>query len=459
MRSASSLVKAEIRVTAAMASIFALRMFGLFLLLPVFSVLGADLEGSTPFLIGTAIGIYGMMQALLQIPCGILSDRFGRKPVIIGGLCLFVAGGLLAALADSIWGVILGRALQGAGAIASVIMALIGDMVSDAHRTRAMALVGMSVGLSFVLALVAGPVLAAQVGLSGLFWMTVVMGVAAVAVALRTVPADTGSRHRAILAPTGLGQLWRAPDLWRLNLGIFSLHLVLTASFVALPRVLRDQVGLALEHHSLLYVGVMAGGVLGMVPMIIRAERHTTRPVKLAAILMLASAQVVLAIAGAGLWLHIVALLLFFTGFNLLEAMLPSLVSRAAPAGSRGAAMGLYSSNQFLGVFLGAQLGGVLLQWAEASLIFVANALVLMLWLIPSLTFRELPRLDSQVLPFDADTTDPQVSLTELLRIDGVEDGLLIAEDRVLVVRFDPLRVDKDVLERAMRDSARSPQT
>lgn len=458
MQPANTLVRTEIRVTGALAAIFSLRMFGLFLLLPVFSVLGEELDGASPALIGTAIGIYGMMQALLQIPFGRLSDRIGRKPVIVGGLLLFVAGGVVAAGAETILGVIAGRALQGAGAIASVIMALVGDVVSDAHRTRAMAAVGMSVGLSFVLALVAGPLLADALGLSGLFWMTVFMGLAAVVVAVRAIPRDA-ARHRAMLAPTGFGRLWRAPDLWRLNLGIFLLHLALTATFVALPRVLQDEAGLELGRHSLLYVGVMLAGVVGMVPMIIRAERHAARPVKLGAILLLALAEFGLAAAGASLWSHVAALVLFFTAFNLLEALLPSLVSRAAPAGSRGAAMGLYSSSQFVGVFLGAQIGGLLVQWVDTSAVFLVNGVLLALWLIPALGFRELPRMESRVLTFDGGAGDADARLAGLLRLDGVEDGLVIPEDRMLVVRFDPARVDRDALESALRDGARPRQT
>ncbi len=447
-----SLNRAERRVTGTLAAIFALRMFGLFLLLPVFSLFGDGLEGATPVLIGTAVGIYGLLQALLQVPFGYLSDRFGRRPMILLGLVLFVVGGVVAALSDHIYGVILGRALQGAGAIASVVMALVGDSVADERRTRAMAMIGMSVGGAFVFALIVAPLLAGALGLSGLFWATVGLGIAALAVAWVRVPAGRGARA-AMRSPLSVTALLRHPDLWRLHLGIFSLHLVMTATFVVVPWMLREQAGLAVGSHSLLYLGVMVGGVFGMVPMIIYAERHRARPVMVAAIMLLAGAELLLAIAGASLGWYVLALLLFFTAFNLLEALLPSLVGRAVPAGTRGVAMGVYSSCQFVGVFSGAQLGGALLG-SGASAALLLCALLLVLWALVAMSLKELPKLQSHVIALGMTGAEAEQWLQQAVQQTGVIEGLLVPEEQSAILRLDPEKVDEGLLKQWLGDGA-----
>jgi predicted MFS family arabinose efflux permease len=453
---AASLHKAEFRITAALSSIFALRMFGLFLLLPVFTLYGDTLTGSTPFLIGTAIGAYGLMQALLQIPFGMLSDRFGRRPLILIGLLFFIAGGAVAALSEHIYGVILGRALQGAGAIASVVMALISDSVSDARRTRAMALIGMSVGGTFVLALILGPLMARSLGLSGLFWTTTVMGVIAFAVTLFWVPTSRARHSRAAMrSPLSLGRLLIHADLSRLNLSIFSLHLVMTATFVVLPLVLKEAVGLALPSHSMLYLGVMVGGVALMVPLIIYAERRAVRPVMVAGILLLVLAEVMLATASGQLWWYVIALLAFFTAFNLLEALLPSLVGRAVPVGTRGAAMGVYSTSQFMGVFIGGQLGGFMLGYSGPSGTFWVCTGLLVVWAIVAWSFRELKRLESRVFVLSEAGSVADSWLEEVLALEGVVEGLIVAEDHIAVIKLDPALMDENLLKQTLGGVAR----
>lgn len=448
-----SLTGAERRVTGTLAAIFALRMFGLFLLLPVFSLFGEDLEGATPALIGTALGVYGLLQALLQVPFGYLSDRFGRRPMILGGLALFVLGGVVAALSDHIYGVILGRALQGAGAIASVVMALVGDSVADERRTRAMAMIGMSVGGAFVFALIVAPLLAGGLGLPGLFWATVVLGLAALVVAWVRVPAGRGARA-AMRSPLSIPALLGHPDLWRLNLGIFCLHLVMTATFVVVPWALREQAGLAVGHHSLLYLGVMVGGVLGMVPMIIYAERRRPRPVMVAAIVLLALSELLLAWAGVSLAGYVVALLLFFTAFNLLEALLPSLVGRAVPAGTRGVAMGVYSSCQFIGVFAGAQLGGVLLGNAAGAQALLLCAGLLAVWAIVAAGLKELPKLQTHAVSLAVPMAEADRWLHRALQQPGVVEGLLVPEEGSAVLRVDPELIDEGLLKQWLEDGA-----
>ena len=301
--STAALRRTEISTSSSLAAIFALRMFGLFMILPIFAVFGGQLEGATPLLIGTAIGAYGLMQACLQIPFGMLSDRFGRRPMLLIGLALFMAGGVVAALSDTIYGVILGRALQGSGAIASVIMALIGDVVSERNRTKAMALIGMSVGGSFILALILGPLLAHWLGLSGLFWLTVALGAVALLVALR-VPAPKVMLDEALPPSQRFRRVLGSADLRRLDLGILVLHLTMTASFVVLPKLLQTRLGLSLDQHSLLYLVVLVAGFLAMIPLIIAAERRGAVPIKRAAVALLIVAEVLLAGAGssAGSW-------------------------------------------------------------------------------------------------------------------------------------------------------------
>jgi predicted MFS family arabinose efflux permease len=436
--------RTERATTGALAAIFALRMFGLFMILPIFAVFGARLEGATPLLIGTAIGAYGLMQALLQIPFGMLSDRFGRRPMLLIGLLLFVAGGVVAALSDSIYGVIAGRALQGSGAIASVIMALIGDVVSERHRTRAMALIGMSVGSSFILALILGPLLANWLGLSGLFWFTVALGLLAVVVAL-WVPAPHARSSEPLPVRERFRRTLGSANLRRLDLGILMLHLTMTASFVVLPQILRHRLGLDLEQHSLLYLVVLVGGFLAMIPLIIAAERRGAIPIKRLAVALLIVAEVLLALAGSTLWHFVLALFIYFMAFNLLEALLPSLVGRAAPAGTRGTAMGVYSTSQFLGVFIGGQLGGALYQWVGAEAVFAVCAILGIFWLYVLHGMEELPKLDNRAIQL-RQGVDWREAAERLRAVPGVLEAVVVAEQSVALLKVDNKQLDEQAL-------------
>jgi len=442
--SRAALRRTELTTTGSLAAIFALRMFGLFMLLPVFAVYGAELDGATPLLIGTAIGAYGLMQALLQIPFGMLSDRFGRRPLLLIGLLLFVIGGAVAALSDSIHGVILGRALQGAGAIASVIMALIGDVVSEQRRTRAMALIGMAVGSSFILALILGPLLARWLGLSGLFWFTVVLGLAAMLVAV-WVPSPRVRSSEPLPAAQRFRTVLGDPVLRRLDVGILVLHMTMTASFVVLPQLLKQRLGLSLEQHSLLYLGVLVGGFLAMVPLIIAAERRGAMPIKRVAVGLLIVAEILLALAGNTLWHFVLALFVYFMAFNLLEALLPSLVGRAAPAGTRGTAMGVYSTSQFLGVFIGGQLGGALYQWVGAEAVFLGSAVIAVGWLLYLRGMGELPKLDNRVIRL-ASAQDWDQAASRLRSVPGVLEAVVVAEQRLALLKVDNKLLDEDAL-------------
>lgn len=442
--SSNALQRTELKTTGYMATIFALRMFGLFMILPIFAVYGQRLEGATPLLIGTAIGAYGLMQAILQIPFGMLSDRFGRRPLLLIGLLLFIAGGAVAAMSDHIYGVIAGRALQGAGAIASVIMALIGDVVSEKNRTRAMALIGMSVGGSFILALILGPLLAAWLGLSGLFWATSVLGSLALLVAF-VVPAPKNLQGELLPAGERFRRVLGNRTLLRFDLGIFTLHVIMTASFVVVPALLTERLGLSLQSHSLLYLAVLIAGFLAMVPLVIRAERRGAIPVKRLAIILLGISQLLLALAGAALWHFVLALLVFFAAFNLLEALLPSLVGRAAPAGTRGTAMGVYSSSQFMGVFVGGQLGGALYQWLGPEAVFYGCMALAVVWLLVLSGMQELPRLENRVLQLQPGQ-DWQALSQQLHQVPGVEEVVVVADQAMVLLKIDSGSLDENRL-------------
>ncbi len=443
--SSTAMQRTELKTTGYMATIFALRMFGLFMILPIFAVYGQALEGASPLLIGTAIGAYGLMQALLQIPFGMMSDRFGRRPLLLIGLLLFIAGGVVAAMSDHIYGVIAGRALQGAGAIASVIMALIGDVVSEKNRTRAMALIGMSVGGSFILALILGPLLAAWLGLSGLFWATVMLGSLAFLVAL-VVPAPKALQGELLPAKERFRRVLGSKTLLRFDVGIFTLHVIMTASFVVVPALLSERLGLSLQSHSLLYLGVLVAGFIAMVPLVIRAERRGAVPVKRLAIVLLATSQLLLALADAALWHFVLALLVFFAAFNLLEALLPSLVGRAAPAGTRGTAMGVYSSSQFMGVFVGGQLGGALYQWLGPQAVFYGCMVLALVWLLVLVGMQELPRLENRVLQLQPGQ-DWQNLSQQLHHVPGVEEVVFVEAQSLVLLKIDTGSLDESRLQ------------
>ena len=374
----------ERRTSAWLASIFALRMLGLFLILPVFAVHARGLPGGEQqALIGLAIGAYGLTQSFLQIPFGWASDRFGRKPVIVAGLLVFALGSVVAASADTLAGIIVGRAIQGAGAISAAITALIADHTRDEVRTRAMAMVGGSIGLTFALSLVAGPWLYAAVGMGGLFALTAVLALAGIAVVLWLVPAG-GSPAAATAGPAPAWlDVALHPELLRLNLGIFLLHLVQMAMFVAVPVALVQQLGLPVERHGWVYLPVVLGSFVLMLPPVLWSERHgRVRAVFLGSVALLALTEALLAQYWTHPWALIALLLAFFVGFNVLEASLPSLVSRVAPPAAKGLALGIYNTTQSLGLFAGGALGGWLAHRGGYGLVFWACAALMLLWLV-----------------------------------------------------------------------------
>jgi MFS family permease len=371
----------ERRAGASLAAIFALRMLGLFLILPVFSVYAKTLPGGDNLaLVGLALGAYGLTQAFFQIPYGIASDIYGRKPVIVIGLIIFAIGSFVAAWAPSMNWIIVGRVLQGAGAISAAVTALAADLTREEHRTKVMAMIGSSIGLVFALSLVGAPLLYGLIGMGGLFSMTGVLALAAIVLLLKAVPPAPPAHGHAKLP---LRQVLLDPDLMRLNVGIFLLHTVQMAMFVVLPHALVNHGGLEAAAHWKVYLPAVLVSFAIMIPAIIAAERKDKmRPIFLVAIGLLVVVQSGLLIFSGSLWVLALWLTLFFVAFNVLEATLPSLVSRTAHPAAKGAALGVYNTTQALGLFIGGALGGYVAQNFGDNAVFAACTGLMLLWLV-----------------------------------------------------------------------------
>jgi len=367
----------ERRAVGVIALIAISRIFGLFALLPVLAIYAADLDGATPALVGLAVGGYGLTQAALQIPFGALSDRIGRLPVIIFGLLMFAGGSLLAGLSDSIYGVIAGRLLQGAGAISATLSALLADATREAVRTRSMAIFGIGIGASFLLSLIVGPVIAAATGVRSLFWVAASLGIVAILLLL-ALPRGIERPERIRKPP--LKEAFR-PDLIRLDVYVFVLHGILTASFVALPFLLTRGLDIALADHWKMYIGSLVVSLLGTVPLVLADERQGKGWTLSAAILLMIAGQAILAFLGTTFLIVFAALAIFFAGFNFLEAALPARLSIRATGEVRGASLGVFSSAQFLGAFAGGLAGGQLLAGGNPAAVFLLCAAAAAAWL------------------------------------------------------------------------------
>lgn len=380
----------ERRASIGLALIFALRMLGLFLVLPVFMLEARKYPGGDdPALVGLAMGVYGLTQAFLQLPVGLASDRLGRKRVIVAGLLVFAAGSLWAALAGSVLELLLGRALQGAGAVSAAVTALLADQTRDVVRTKAMAMIGASIGLVFSLALIVSPLLAGWMGLSGMFWLVAVLALLAVVAIFVMVPPEPALHRDAVGG--SLAEVLAHPALLRLNVGVFVLHAVQLAMWMVLPRMLVEA-GLVKEHHWYVYLPAVLGSFLVMGGVLFRMERKgKLKQVFLASIVLVGLTQLALwwmsgSSAGApSLWTLGLLLLVFFSGFNMLEASQPSLVSRQAPPQARGMALGVYNTLQSLGLFAGGAVGGILIKHSGPQMLFMASGVLMLLWLLVAL--------------------------------------------------------------------------
>ncbi len=392
---------AERKLSGSLALVFALRMLGLFLILPVFAIEAKHYSGGDDMaLVGLTMGSYGLTQALLQLPLGWASDRWGRKPVILLGLLLFVAGSVVAALADSIYGLLLGRSLQGAGAVSAAITALLADGTREVVRTKAMALIGITIGLMFALSLLLAPLLVGSMGLAGMFWLIAALGVGAWLLIAWVVPSPSATPRAERTQAAGvasLGRIWQqlqAPQVWRLNLGVFVLHAVQLAMWTAIPKMLEDE-GLAQPQHWQIYLPAVLAAIVIMGGVLFRLERKGyLRGVLLSQIGLLVIVQLALylsSVGGSNLWQTGVILFAFFTAFNMLEASQPSLVSRYAAEHERGTALGVYNTMQSLGLFAGGAAGGWLLQSQGMPTLFLACAAALFVWLALAWSMAAVP--------------------------------------------------------------------
>ncbi|WP_231883726.1 MULTISPECIES: MFS transporter [Methylomonas] len=450
----SPMTAMEKRATVSLASIYALRMLGLFMLLPVLSLFTEQMPGSTPKLVGLTMGIYGLSQAILQIPFGLLSDRFSRKTIIVIGLLLFVAGSVVAALAIDIYGVLIGRALQGCGAVSAAVMALLADLTQEVHRTKAMATIGASIGISFGVAITAGPIIADHWGIAGIFWMIALLAALAILVVLFVVPnPEKITTHRdAEYIPSELSSVITNPDLLRLNYGIFALHLILMASFVVVPLLMRDA-GLEGGKHWLVYLPVLVTSMAGIIPFVIIAEKkRKMKGVFLAAISTLLVANLGFVLLHGELIGLIACLWIFFCGFNLLEATLPSLISKTAPGDLKGTAMGIYSSAQFIGAFLGGAAGGWLYGEFGPASVFLFSAAIAASWILIA-WFMAPPRYWANLL-LPLKNVSPEQSgefSKQLLTIAGVEEVRLHFEEQAAYLKVDSQRLNKDDLNQFLQ--------
>ena len=434
-----------------LASLYAFRMIGLFMLLPVLSLYAGQYTGSTTILVGVALGIYGLTQGIFQIPLGFISDRIGRKPVIFTGMLIFFLGSMLAAMSDSMWGLIAGRALQGVGAVASTIMALLSDLTTEQSRTKAMAVIGGSIGVSFALSMIAGPILANLWGLAGLFWLTAILSIFGILILIFIVPSPAvlSSNAESQAVPEMFSKLLKDKELLRLNFGIAVVHFAQMATWISVPLILEQGLNFGREGHWVIYLTVLGLSFICMLPFLIMAEiKQKIKSVFVGAILLLAIGEILL---GSGLdnkVIFLLGLFIFFMAFNLLEATLPSLVSKLAPAGGKGTAMGIYSTSQFLGAFLGGVSGGLVAHHFNHSGVFWLAATLIAIWAIFALTMKKplhLKTLTIQLTSKDIIVVDDYINV-----VPGVCDVVLIEGQQLAYFKIDVDRFCPESMEKVL---------
>jgi MFS family permease len=432
----------EVRASMSLASIYGLRMLGMFLILPIFSIYAETMPGGeNHLLIGLALGAYGLTQAMLQLPFGMASDRFGRKRMIYIGLVLLVIGSLIAAFATDLTTVIIGRAIQGAGAVSAVVTALVADLTREEHRTKAMAMIGGTIGITFALSLILGPALNQWIGIPGIFMLTGVLAVLAMLDVKYLVPDPIVSRFHsdAEAAPSKLKDVMKDMQLMRLNFGIFALHAAQMAMFVVVPFAIKQTSGMSENDHWLIYLPIMVLSFALMVPAIIYGEKKARlKQVFVGAIAIMLAAQLLFAGSIDAFWGIIISLSVYFIAFNILEATLPSIISKLAPAASKGTAIGVYNTAQSLGIFVGGVVGGYLSHYHGFASVFVFCSVLMAMWLIAALSMKTPPAVKSKMYHLEEMTKAAAKNLsTRLGTVAGVREAVVLPDEGLVILKVD----------------------
>ncbi|WP_137719608.1 MFS transporter [Methylobacillus flagellatus] len=432
----------ELRASMSLASIYGLRMLGMFLILPIFSIYAETLPGGdSHLLIGLALGAYGLTQAMFQLPFGMASDRYGRKRMIYIGLVLFVIGSLVAGFADNLYTIIIGRAIQGAGAVSAVVTALVADLTREEHRTKAMAMIGGTIGVTFALSLILGPALNQVIGVPGIFLLTGALAALAILDVRFLVPDPVVSRFHsdAEAAPSKLKDVLRNKQLLRLNFGIFALHAAQMAMFVVVPFAIKQTSGMSENDHWLIYLPIMVLSFVLMVPAIIYGEKRAKlKVIFVGAISVMLLAQLMFAASITHFWGIILSLSAYFVAFNVLEASLPSIISKLAPAASKGTAIGVYNTAQSIGIFLGGTLGGVLSHYYGYASVFLFCSVLMGIWLVLAISMQPPPAVKSKMYHVDEMSPEAAASLAKALgALAGVREAVVLADEGLVILKID----------------------
>jgi MFS family permease len=433
----------ETRAAISLALVYVLRMLGLFMVIPVLAIAAVDYPDYSPLFVGLAIGGYGLTQAILQIPMGVLSDKWGRKPVIYMGLCFFALGSLVAANADSMAMLTLGRILQGAGAIAGAIMALAADVTRESERAKVMAIIGVSIGFSFYVALLTGPIIAGLYGIQGIFWITAVLTVCCLPLVKFGVPTPKENSPSGDALPqlSQLKNLAKEPSLWRLNMSVLTVHLLITCFFVQVP-VLLTEVNFGLDEHWKIYTPILVVSVLILVMLMKLCKQLQTSTSFIISLTLMAMGFGLFLLPELNWVVIIIAGTLFFAGFNYMEAHMPVMVSSIAPAGKKGSAMGIYASFQFFGAFLGGVISGALTGWLGPKLALVACLLFIVIAMIIVWGLQKTTTVKRVTLTIENRARFQQTSNKTLLesdfgKLEGVQEVLVDVEKRAVYLKVD----------------------
>jgi len=433
--------KSELKASISLASIYGLRMLGMFLILPIFAIYAMQYHGGdNSILVGAALGAYGLTQALFQLPFGMASDKFGRKKMIYIGLVMLIIGSIIAALATDITMVIVGRAVQGAGAVSAAVTALLADLTREENRTKAMAMIGATIGVTFAISLVLGPAIAHLAGIAGIFWLTAILASLAILVIKFVVPNPIISSFHsdASAAPAKLKDVLKNTQLLRLNYGIFALHAAQMAMFIVVPFAIQKTSNLDVNHHWQVYLPILLGSFMLMIPAIIVGEkRNLLKPVFIGAVALMLIAQLCFASLIGSFWGIVFSLFAYFVAFNILEASLPSLISKLAPAAAKGTAMGVYNTSQSLGVAVGGLVGGYLAHHYSYSVVFMFCAALMSVWLLLTFSMKTPPSVKTKMYHL-GETSDVQANaLTKKISaLPYVYEAVAIAKEGMLIVKI-----------------------